>query len=77
MPLIVTVLSPVLTDEFNPAGKLLTVAFVALPPNVYIVVGIAVPAHTVGFCVPLVKLMFEDEFTVTVTGTRLDRHVYG
>ena len=78
VPLIVTVLAPVLTDWFNPAGKLLTEAFVALPPNVYIVVGIAVPAHTVGLCVPLVKLMLEDALTVTVpVGVRVgDSLVY-
>ena len=63
MPLIVTVEAT--TTELKPAGKLDTEALVALPPKVYTVLGITVPEHTVGFCVPLVKTMVEAGFTVT------------
>ena len=62
----VTVLATVFTLLDKPEGKPLTVAFVALPPKVNTISVIAVPSHTVGSLVPLVKAIVDCRFLVTV-----------
>ena len=64
IPLMVTVLFVVFTTAVKPDGKFVTIALVALPPNVYTVCIIEAPAQTVWSCVPLVKLIVEAVFTV-------------
>ena len=50
VPLIVNTLPMV--EEVSPAGKLLIVIPVALPPKVYVILLMAVPEHTAGLIVP-------------------------
>ena len=66
VPLMVTVLAVVFTLLITPAGNPETVAPVALPPNVYSILLIVVPWHTVWFVDPIVNVRVGGGVTVIV-----------
>ncbi len=68
VPLIVSTLLVVFSEAVKPAGRLAMVTEAAEPPMVYEVPVMALPSHTVWFCVAAVevRLMVDLRFLVTV-----------